>query len=132
MAQPMDIDTLRDFINANVVANDNRRITGTQLNVILTAILNIIESYNKDTITGINGVASYTVDADTLITGFVIYAPTDTSVICGKAPGGNDIFDWTEANPLSIQQVAAYFKGPTTLYFTGLLPNTIITVYKNK
>ena len=84
----------------------------------------------KDTIKGITGVAGYSVDSGTLLKIILIDAPTMTKIACGSSPGSSDIIDWINANPIWAVETTQYFKNATTIYFAGLLPDTVITVFK--
>lgn len=69
MTKQQNIDNLLNYLNANIVPNSTRNITATQLNIILTELINIL----------ISATTSYFLSCNTNVT----------------INGGNTVVEWT-------------------------------------
>lgn len=76
------------------------------------------------------GSTSLAVTAGTFIEYIIFIAPTNTNISVGTTPGGNDISPAISANPVGMANVQQYLQIASTVYFTGILSDTVTKIYK--
>jgi hypothetical protein len=73
---------------------------------------------------------SIEIPAGTLVTGFLVKAPTAVVINIGTTLGGSELVEPTEVDGWAVLRIDTYFEAATIVYFTGFMGDTIFTILK--